>query len=185
MFLALDLATNTGACWGKGDVLPTLSSFRMPSTGDDVGRFLCDYEDRLRRLLDEVEPTRIVFEAPVLPRAKWNAETKRVEGGVRLLTTRKLQGLAGVTEMVAHREGLPCHEVQPAEVKQALTGKGNAKKHEMVAACRAFGLKPDTYMHEGKPASDEADAFGVWLCVVRRIHPELGARWTELFGRAA
>src|SRR5258708_24756479 len=149
MYLALDLATNTGACWGEGDVLPTLDSHRMPSTGDDVGRFLCAYEDWLRPMLDQVGPSRIVFEAPVLPRAKYNAIKKRVEGGVSLITTRKLQGLAGVTEMIAHRVGLPCHEVQPAEVKQALTGKGNAQKHEMVAACRALGRKPATYRQDG------------------------------------
>jgi hypothetical protein len=186
MLLALDIATNTGACWGRGDELPALCSFRLPSTGEDVGRFLCAYEDQLRGLIGQVEPTRIIFEAPVLPRAKFNKTTKRVEGGVSLMTTRKLQGLAGVTEMVAHREGLDCREVQPAEAKQALTGKGNAKKPEMVRACRAFGLDPKTYFADGDLASDEADAFGVWLCIVRHAHPELAARWTPLFaGRAA
>lgn len=186
MFLALDIATNTGACWGAGDDLPRLDSFRLPSTGEDVGRFLCAYEDRLRGLLDRVKPTILVFEAPVLPRAKFNKITKRVEGGVSLMTTRKLQGLAGVTEMVAHRQGLPCHEVQPAEAKQALTGKGNAKKPAMVADCRAFGLSPKTYIQDGGLASDEADAFGVWLCAIRHRRPDLAStRWTPLFGAAA
>jgi len=183
--LALDIATNTGACWGRGDELPALDSNRLPSTGEDVGRFLCAYEDWLRRLIDRVEPSLIVFEAPVLPRAKFNKITKKVDGGVSLMTARKLNGLAGVTEMVAHREGLPSAEVQPAQVKQALTGRGNAKKHEMVAACRAFGLSPQTYTFEGRLASDEADAFGVFLCAVRERRPDLAARWTPLFQGAA
>lgn len=186
MFLALDLATNTGACWGAGEGLPSLRSHRLPSTGDDVGAFLCAHEDVLRALLDEVEPTCIVFEAPVLPRSKFNPISKKVEGGVSILTTRKLQGLAGVTEMVAHREGLDCREVQPSEVKQALTGKGNAKKPEMVRAARGYGLDPKTYTVDGQDASDEADAFGVWLVAVRARRPDLAARWTPLFaGRVA
>lgn len=186
MILALDLATNTGACWGEGDDLPCLSSERMPSTGDEVGPFLCAFEDWLRMMLDGVAPgCRIVFEAPVLPRAKINKFTKKLEGGVSLITTRKLQGLAGVLEMVAHREGLSCHEIQPSEAKLALAGKGNAKKHEMVAACRAYGLDPKTYTVDGLPASDEADAFGVWLHAVRILRPEAAARWTPLFGAAA
>jgi hypothetical protein len=185
MILALDLATNTGACWGRGDDLPCLGSERMPSTGEEVGPFLCAFQDWLAMLLDGVCPSRIVFEAPVLPRPKINKFSKKLEGGVSLITTRKLQGLAGVLEMVAHREGLACHEVQPAEAKQALTGKGNAKKHEMVAACRGYGLEPKTYIVDGLPASDEADAFGVWLHAIRILRPELAARWTPLFGAAA
>lgn len=185
MLLALDLATNTGACWGAGDDLPRLASERMPSTGDEVGPFLCAFEDWIRMMVDGVQPRRIVFEAPVLPRAKINKFTRKLEGGVSLITTRKLQGLAGVLEMVAHREGLACHEVQPAEAKKALTGRGGAKKHEMVAACRAYGLDPKTYTVDGQPASDEADAFGVWLHAIRITRPELAARWTPLFGAAA
>ena len=81
MFLGLDLATNLGACWGDGADLPSLAHHRLPSTGDDVGRFLCAYEDWLREKLDEVCPVLICFEAPVLPRPKWNPASKKIEGG--------------------------------------------------------------------------------------------------------
>ena len=188
MYLALDLATQTGICFGAADTgeIPTLDHFRLPSTGDDVGRFLAAFEDHILSLLEKVEPSLIIFEAPVLPRAKYNPVKKKVEGGVSLITTRKLQGLAGELERVAFRQGLECAEVQPSQVKQAMTGKGNAKKPDMVRACRAFGLDPHTYTHNGEDASDEADAFGVWLCALRLRHPTHAGRWDPMnFRRAA
>ena len=190
MLVALDLATQTGICFGAADTgeVPTLDHFRLPSTGDDVGRFLAAFEDQINTLIDRAAPTLIVFEAPVLPRAKFNPATKKVEGGVSIITTRKLQGLAGELERIAFRQGIEIAEIQPAQVKQALTGKGNAKKPAMVAACRAFGLEPYTYTHQGEDASDEADAFGVWLCALRMRHPALAGHWDPInftAGRAA
>jgi Holliday junction resolvasome RuvABC endonuclease subunit len=175
--LALDLATNTGFCHGPGDTgeLPTLGSFTLPSTKEDVGRFLCAYRDKLMALVSEVEPEVVVFEAPILPNT------------TSLITARKLQGLSGVTEMVVRdlnsiyrAAGAPeidCREAQPASVKKALTGRGGAKKHEMVAACRAYGLRPATYTKSGEDASDEADAFGVWLYLVKHRWPQQAGRW--------
>jgi len=181
--LALDLATNLGACWGEASARPQLGHHRLPSTGDDVGAFLCAYEDWLEVRIDEVEATVIIFEAPVLPRPKWNKVTKKLEGGVSIQTTRKLQGLAGVTEMIATRRNLLCREAQPAEVKQALAGKGNAKKPEMVRAARALGFAPHVYTQAGEEASDEADALGVWLSWVRVRHPQQAAAWLPLFAQ--
>jgi len=185
MILALDLATNIGECWGEPDARPSLGHHRLPSTGEDVGAFLCAFEDWLRGRLETVSPSVIVFEAPVLPRAKFNRITKKVEGGVALLTTRKLQGLAGVLEMVATREGLECVEVQPAEVKQALTGKGNAKKPEMIAAARALGFDPFVMRSNGEDASDEADALGVWLRYLKVRHSEIAETWAPKLSASA
>lgn len=179
MILALDLATNVGACFGVGVSVPNLTSTRLPSTGEDVGAFLVAHEDWFRGLIAEVQPTRVLFEAPVLPRAKFNKFKNRVEGGVSLITSRKLQGLAGMTEVVCTRLGLPCHEVQPAEAKQALAGKGNAKKWEMVAGARLLGLDPKTYIVDGEEASDEADASGVWLHGLISTKPALGEVWAQ------
>lgn len=165
MLLALDLGTNLGACYGTGDCLPVLANHRLPSTGDDVGAFACAFEDWFRGRLPEIEPALVVFEAPILP-----AQTQ-------LITVRKLQGLACVTEMVCTREGLECREVHLQEAKKALTGKGNAKKFEMVASCRDFGLDPVSYGQGVKEASDEADAFGGWLFSIRLRKPEHRSFW--------
>ncbi|MCO8017520.1 crossover junction endodeoxyribonuclease RuvC [Brevundimonas diminuta] len=160
MIMALDLATQTGLCIGAPDARPALSHFRLPSTGTDVGLFLSAWEDWLRPQVREVGPSLIVFEAPILA------------GQTQIATTRKLQGMAGVTEMVAHRAGIECAEVATSQVKKALTGNGRAEKPAMMAACRAYGFDPKT--------SDEADAFGIWLCAVRFRHPSHAWRWEPL-----
>lgn len=168
MILALDLATQTGFCIGPADTgeVPTIGHVRMPSTGPDVGRFLCAWQDWLEPKVREVEPALIVFEAPILP-----AQTQ-------MATTRKLQGMAGVTEMVGHRLGIEVAEVATSQVKKALTGSGRADKADMMAAARHYGFTPQT--------SDEADAFGIWLCALRLRHPEHAGRWDPMnFGRIA
>ncbi len=169
---ALDLATNTGECWGEPGASPSLGHNRLPSTGDDVGRFLSEFRKWFMGRLDEVCPTLVSFEAPILPAA------------TSMSTVRKLNGLAGVTEMLCHEEGIECCEATTTAVKKALTGSGGAKKWQMVEACRAYGLGPHTYNSEGREASDEADAFGVWLATVRARCPTHADLWKPLvFGR--
>lgn len=162
MWLTLDLATVTGFCAGPADSgeVPTLGHVRMPSTGPDVGRFLCAWQDWLEPKVREVEPSLIVFEAPILA------------GQTQIATTRKLQGMAGVTEMVAHRAGIEVAEVATSQVKKALTGSGRAEKADMISAARAYGFNPQT--------SDEADAFGIWLCALRLRHPSLAGLWDPI-----
>jgi Holliday junction resolvasome RuvABC endonuclease subunit len=177
VILALDLATNTGVCFGAGDVLPQLRSHRLRSTGDDIGAFLVEFQDWLGVLIEDVEPTCVVYESPVLPST------------AKLVTLRKLYSLAGVTEMVCTREGLDCREVASSSAKLALTGSGRAEKHDMVRFARHHGLEPKTYIKDGLDASDEADAFGVWIAAVRIRKPEFAPLWDlhgPLFiGRAA
>lgn len=161
-FLALDLATSTGFCIGAADTgeVPTLGHVRMPSTGPDVGQFLCAWQDWLEPKVREVGPTLVIFEAPILP-----AQTQ-------MATTRKLQGMAGVTEMVCHRAGIEVAEVATSQVKKSLTGSGRADKADMIAAARHYGFDPQT--------SDEADAFGIWLCALRLRHPTHAGRWDPI-----
>lgn len=162
MQLALDLATQTGFCFGPADTgeVPVIGHIRMPKTGPDVGAFLCAWEDWLNPWVREVEPTLIVFEAPILA------------GQTQIATTRKLQGMAGVTEMVGHRLGIEVAEVATSQVKKALTGNGRAEKADMMAAARHYGFDPQT--------SDEADAFGIWLCALRLRHPGQAGLWDAM-----
>lgn len=162
MQLALDLATQTGFCFGPADTgeVPTIGHVRMPSTGPDVGRFLCAWQDWLEPKVREVEPTLLIFEAPILA------------GQTQIATTRKLQGMAGVTEMVAHRHGIEVAELSTSTVKKALTGSGRAEKADMMAAARAYGFDPQV--------SDEADAFGIWLCALRLRHPAQAGLWDPI-----
>jgi len=166
--LGFDLATCTGFCHGEADECPTLGHFRLPSTGADVGAFLEAAEDRLTGLITAVVPGVVCFESPILPST------------TALATTRKLHGLAGMLELVCRRLNVECAEVQPTTVKKVLTGRGNAKKPEMIAAARALGFDPKV--------EDEADALGVWMTVVRMRHPEAAGRLDPInfmAGRAA
>ena len=158
--IALDLATCTGIAIGEPDEIPVLSHHRLPSTGPDIGRFLDAGDDWFRRLLAKHLPTLVVFEAPVLPQT------------TQIATVRKLHGLAGVIEMVCYRTGVEVAEVHLQSVKKALTGKGNAKKPDMVAACRAYGFDPKV--------DDEADAFGAWLLTVRTRYPQCAHAWDPI-----
>jgi Holliday junction resolvasome RuvABC endonuclease subunit len=77
--------------------------------------------------------------------------------GPNLRTIAGLARVAGVILAAATLVDLPCVSVQPAEAKQALTGRGNADKHQMLdAAWRQFGLT-------GKLTDAEADALGIAL----------------------
>ena len=154
--LGLDLASRTGFCHGEPDECPTIGHFRLKVTGPDVGEFLEDAEDRLTDLIMAVAPGVVCFESPILPQQ------------TALATTRKLHGLAGMLELVCRRAAVECVEVQPAIVKKTLTGRGNAKKPDMMEAARAMGFDPKV--------DDEADALGVWLAVVRMRHPQCAGR---------
>lgn len=177
--LALDLATNLGFAWGPHDGRPVLGHERLPSTREDVGLFLCAYEDWLRPVLESTGADIIVFEAPILAKV------------TNVTTVRKLTGLAAVTEMIACREGLACFETSIQSVKKALTGNGRATKSEMVAAARAHGFDPHVTRADGEDASDEADALGVWIHTIRTRFPALAGKWappantTNLFAGAS
>lgn len=166
MIVGLDLATSTGFCYGDGASLPIVGSERMPSTGEEVGPFLDHFDRWLRVKLETVRPDLVGFEAPILSGR-----------GTHIMTSRKLQGLAGLVEMQCYRFGIECQEVGLQTVKRELTGHGRADKVQMKAAARAYGLT----LSEGFESEDEADAFGVWLVAVRCNRPQHAIRWEPLF----
>ena len=173
--LTLDLATLTGAAIGAGDVLPDLSHVVLPKTGEDGGAFFWAYRSWLLGMIDEHTPAVIVFESPILPRPF--IKDGRVISPTNIVTTRRLQGLAAITEEVAYEAGLDCREVSVQAVKKALTDYGNASKADMMIVARQYGLEPLVH--------DEADAFAIWLCAIRQLRPHHAARWDFAYGRPA
>lgn len=166
MIAAFDLATRIGWARGEGEALPLVGSHALDSAPGHIGAFLSEFELWLAARLTDWEPSLVIFESPAP--AAFNS----------IASTRKTQGLAGVLEMVCYRRNVEVREVAPASVKKALTGNGRAKKPEMVAAARAYGLPIKFH--------DEADALGVWLAAVRKRRPEYAARFDPInFQRAA
>lgn len=116
--LALDLATKFGwACGSPGGDPYTFGSVQLPKgTGDDLGRFLQPYRDWLNMALDEMDPTEIVFESPILP------------GTTNIATVRKLGSLCGVTELVAVDRKIPVREAGMQDVRKHFIGTTKAPK---------------------------------------------------------
>lgn len=191
----LDLATSTGFCSGSGEKSPELGSVRMPDTKEDVGSFLDFFYRWFNAKLTEVmedldletvpglfgpkpaDPLAfmVVFEAPMLPKAKIDETGTLRQAPTNLATTRKLQGLAGVAEMVCIQRGVEVREVFIQTIKKELGGTGSAGKPDMMAAAKRCGMDPKTF--------DEADAFGVWLVAVRHYARQFQQVWDQrLYG---
>lgn len=174
MLLCLDLGTKTGWCAGRGDILPTVGTIYLPSTGDDCGAYGAAARRELHLIMARWAPDVVIFEAPVLPST------------TTLATTRKLQGLAMMVELVCHDLEIPCQEEFLQTVKLTMTGKGNASKQMMVDAARRMGLDPRTYNQrnnrtgEMEEASDEADAAGIWLCGLQHHASRYLHHWQTL-----
>lgn len=179
MILTLDLGAKTGWCAGRGDVLPTVGTIYLPSTGDDCGAYGQVARRELHLIMARWSPDIVVFEAPVLPAT------------TTLATTRKLQGLAFMVEVVCADLGVPCQEEFLQTIKKTMTGKGNASKQMMVDAARRMGLDPKVYwgqnrFKEREEQSDEADAAGIWLCGLEHHASRYLHHWQALaLGHAA
>lgn len=163
--LCLDLATSLGWCAGDLDARPVFGTHRLPSTGQDVGRFLVAYDEWLRDCITLHDPARVVFEAPII----WSGKTAKD-------TARKLFGLASHTEFVCTQRSVRCSEGNLASVKKHLTGHGRASKDEMIAAARARGFDIRT--------EHEADAFGLFVYSAHCIRPNRAPAADPLMGRA-
>lgn len=122
--LALDLASNVGfARWRDGDL--TYGSYRLPSTGPDVGRFLDAYHEWLCVFGAGVEF--IVYEAP------WIGPDTHQD------TARKLLNLSGHTEWVARRFfQATCSELHNMTVRKFFIGTARGGRKELKRACMAM-----------------------------------------------
>ena len=153
LVLALDLSTHTGWAIGRlgGNALE-FGTMHLPKTGDDLGRFLFEFEVWLRDLIQDRHPDKVFFEAPIMSQ--------------RTMTARKLMSLAGVTEKVCFELRVPYEEAVLSSVKLFFAGHGKAEKKHMIDAARR--------MH-GWPVEDDnqADACGIWLYGCACINPEL------------
>lgn len=175
--LALDLATVTGWAYGAGAEAPALGVVTMPSTADEIGPFLDHFFRWLHAKITEIQneyelETKpgpfgpkctdeaalvAAFEAPLLPRDKWDPVKRKMVAQTNIVTTRKLQGLAGVAEMVFLQRGVPCSEAHVGTVKKIM-GSGDNTKPDMMAAAKRAGLNPKDH--------NAADAFAVWVLML-------------------
>lgn len=162
MLLALDLATHLGWALGSPDMnRPTWGSFKLPSTGENVGRFVIAFDEWLTNLVDAAPIDQIVMEASILP-----DNTQRS-------TLLKLYGLAIKCEELGERRGIDVSEVRMQSWRKHFIGRAIAPtsikgadrrrwiKRACMDACRARGWDVED--------DNAADALGILdysLCLI-------------------
>jgi len=147
----------------------------MPDTKEEVGPFLDFFYKWFATKLDEYQPKVVTFEAPFLPKARIDEHGHLKQAPTSMAVTRKLQGLAGVCEMVCFQKGIDVYEVNLGSVKSAMGGQRGAGKPDIMAAAKRCGMDPKNF--------DEADAFGVWIVTVRHYAKQYQHIWDQrLYG---
>lgn len=124
--LVLDLATATGFCFGTEAGPIEHGSFKLPSTGGDIGSFLAAYRRWLSAAISRWAPDEIVFEMPILGQ------------GMALPVLRKLYGLCGLTELIAQDRHVKCGEANLLDIRRHFIGSHRAPKDvQCTPGCKA------------------------------------------------
>lgn len=152
--LALDLATTTGFAIARDDgrIESGTEVFGPRSNEGPGGRFL-----RMRRWLVDTkaahDPLRLIAFERVHHVGEGQAYAAQLYGG-----------FLAVVLMFAEHHQIECRGYQIQKIKQAWTGKGNAKKPDMIARCRELGFNPVD--------DNEADAIALLHVALDRV-PQL------------
>ncbi len=89
----------------------------------------------------------------------------------RHVRTAILMGHArGVVLLAGQQQGVVIEQLQPTEVKKAITGNGHATKSQMQQA-----IMCQCRLKELPSPPDVADAIAIALCIARRIEKDLGS----------
>jgi Holliday junction resolvasome RuvABC endonuclease subunit len=146
--LTFDCAAKTGCAVGEPGNLPTFFSHKFESTGDNYGRHQSNVRSAYGGIITRHKPVLIGYEQP------------SIFGVTTPATVIKLCSYASTLEELCLKEnhGVTVRQANPSQVKKFWTGKGNAKKPDMVARARALGFAVTN--------DDEADAIAVWFWMV-------------------
>lgn len=139
--LALDLGKNLGVATNRAGIWKAGTIRLDGETRGTRAVSLVDYLDDATFL--QAEGLLVAYERPF---------TRGLDA------TRSLWGMAGMVEWWAAENGLPCVDIVPSQVKKWATGKGTAKKPDMMAAAARLGF-PNVDEHA-------ADALLLGLFVV-------------------
>ena len=127
----------------------TLLDFGIIQThaGTEFGKRLCTIYDDLHALMEQLQPDLVAIEKLFF---------------YRMGNTITVAQARGVLMLVLGQHGVPYVEFTPAQIKQALTGMGNADKHEVqLAVARELELD---YIPKPDDASDAlAVAITAWF----------------------
>lgn len=172
-----DLATRlTGWCAGDGEELPACGAYQFPMYGDDLGALGKHWDDYLQIHFARFNPTRVIYEAPILVvNHRGRGPGRRTDDMGKL---RKLYGMGFYLEAFCKKRGVPCAEESLQALKSQLTGNRHASKGDMVFVAQKVGLELPPNKAQGM--EDAADAFAAWLCGIRHHNKALSARYDSL-----
>lgn len=146
--LALDTATRTGYCFGKGHDLQ-FGHYILPKELQEEGEKFFHFSVWVSRLIELEKPEAIIIEKPF----------------VRGYSTFYLFGLVAVAQAVAASFGIPVMKATPSTIKKSFTGNGKASKMDMVDRAKEKGYQVTV--------DDEADAIALHLYAQSKLHFDL------------
>ena len=141
--LALDIATNTGFCTATASGTWNLAPKRDESAGMRCIRF----KGKLKEICEIEGIKLVVFEMA----AGFHKNALIVEAE-----------LIGVLKLFCEENGIQYKSYPPASIKKDATGKGNAKKDQMIEAAQKY--KP------GVTSNDEADAIHIYHYAIKDLN---------------
>ncbi len=177
IYAGFDIATRlSGWTVGDGEAVPEVGHWSWPDRGDDIGQLLDDFDQDFNALRHRTGFNTVGCEAPFI-RFRGRKGSQRNDNPVFVF---KIGALIGHLRWLCHRLDFPLVMYDPETVKLALAGFRKAEKSDMVAVAKKVGIRLST----GEAKKDEADAFGVWLSIVRERDRKLGERWDRvIYGR--
>lgn len=143
IILALDTGHKTG--WALFDEHGLIKSGVMEIDNTYDGKCFADFEQSLAILLTDSNPSKVVLEKPVF----------------RGANTRRLWGFVSIVQMMAHKRNLIYNEENIVSIKKFITGKGNAKKKDVMKSIenKGYNFADD----------NEADAIALALYAFEKI----------------
>lgn len=160
--LALDLARLTGWAVGSPDGVEGFGTHEFPRTESwSLGEYGMNVRVTLRRMLKEVAPDWVVFEAPILRSGK----IKTRGNGKQFVATvdtpeklRKIYGLPWELEIECIRAGIPVREANISSVRKAfLMGRIPQTSEEAKTAVKVMARRRGWQVRD----DNEADALAV------------------------
>lgn len=122
--LALDIAT---VCGFRTETTSGVWNFNKVKRGDSYGMRLIRFKSSVREILDLEEIDIVVYERPA---------------GMFKSSIIVASEMIGVLIALCEEKGIQYTAYSATEIKKFATGKGNAKKEDMIKAAIALGFNP-------------------------------------------
>lgn len=169
--LGLDPASQSfGATLGDGAEAPFSTAWKFPDVAGDHGLQLSLLKQYLDAIFGRFQIGAVGYESPILV-----TKGRGRRYGDKLSTLRLLYPLGSFVEWYCHDVArVPYHEIQVAEAKKEITGRGHADKEEIARIAERCGV---VLPKAGR--LDASDSWAVWKCVLRSYAPERSLEWDK------